>query len=132
MVKNAAEGIEGAEMEGRAAQIKVTLRVDDGMAIIDVEDNGKGFPRENRARLLEPYMTTRTEGTGLGLPIVAKIFEDHGGGIELLDATSGPGAWCACYFPVTGADQQTEGDLRRWRKKLKSKVINHGERYSDC
>jgi two-component system nitrogen regulation sensor histidine kinase NtrY len=112
VVKNAAEGIEGAEMEARAATIKVTLRVDDGMAIIDVEDNGKGFPRENRARLLEPYMTTRKEGTGLGLPIVAKIFEDHGGGIELLDATSGPGALVRLYFPVTGADQQTEGVLR--------------------
>ena len=77
----------------------MTLRVDDGMAIIDVEDNGKGFPRENRARLLEPYMTTRAEGTGLGLPIVAKILEDHGGGIELLDALPVPARWCASISP---------------------------------
>ena len=39
----------------------------------------KGFPTEGRQRLLEPYMTTREGGTGLGLPIVAKILEDHGG-----------------------------------------------------
>jgi two-component system nitrogen regulation sensor histidine kinase NtrY len=117
VVKNAAEGIEGAEMDGRAATIKVTLRVEDGMAIIDVEDNGKGFPRENRARLLEPYMTTRKEGTGLGLPIVAKIFEDHGGGIELLDATSGPGALVRLHFPVTGAAQQAE-DVSRAGAKI--------------
>jgi two-component system, NtrC family, nitrogen regulation sensor histidine kinase NtrY len=94
----------------------VTLRVDDGMAIVDVEDNGKGFPRENRARLLEPYMTTRKEGTGLGLPIVAKIFEDHGGGIELLDATSGPGALVRLHFPVTGAEQQGKGVLHAGAK----------------
>ena len=57
---------------------------------IDVVDNGKGFPKDNRQRLLEPYMTTRAEGTGLGLPIVAKILEDHGGGLELLDAPRRP------------------------------------------
>ena len=65
-------------------------------------DNGKGFPKENRQRLLEPYMTTRAEGTGLGLPIVAKILEDHGGGIELLDAPEGPGAWVRLHFPDRG------------------------------
>jgi two-component system nitrogen regulation sensor histidine kinase NtrY len=116
VVKNAAEGIGAADLEGRAPTIKVTLRVDDGMAIIDVEDNGKGFPRENRGRLLEPYMTTRAEGTGLGLPIVAKIFEDHGGGIELLDASSGPGALVRLHFPVTGAEQQGEGVLHAGAK----------------
>ena len=116
VVKNAAEGIEGADMEGRAPKIKVALRLDDGMAIIDVEDNGKGFPRENRGRLLEPYMTTRAEGTGLGLPIVAKILEDHGGGIELLDAPSGPGALVRLHFPVTGAEQQGEGVLHAGAK----------------
>ena len=44
---------------------------------IDVIDNGKGLPRENRQRLLEPYMTTREKGTGLGLAIVKKIVEDQ-------------------------------------------------------
>jgi two-component system, NtrC family, nitrogen regulation sensor histidine kinase NtrY len=57
----------------------------DDTLVIDVVDNGIGFPRENRQRLLEPYMTTRESGTGLGLAIVAKIFEEHGGGVELLD-----------------------------------------------
>jgi len=102
VVKNAAEGIEAADMDGRAPAIRVSLRLEEGEATIDVEDNGKGFPRENRARLLEPYMTTRKEGTGLGLPIVAKILEDHGGGIELLDAASGQGALVRLHFPVAG------------------------------
>jgi two-component system nitrogen regulation sensor histidine kinase NtrY len=111
IVKNATEGIEATDMEGRAPKIDVNLRVEKGDVIIDVEDNGKGFPRENRARLLEPYMTTRSEGTGLGLPIVAKILEDHGGGIELLDAASGQGALVRLHFPlvaqaaVEGADR---------------------------
>ena len=56
------------------------------MIRVDVMDNGKGLPRENRQRLLEPYMTTREKGTGLGLAIVKKIVEDHGGRLELHDA----------------------------------------------
>ncbi len=42
-------------------------------------------------------MTTRSEGTGLGLPIVAKILADHGGGLELRDAPHGRGAWFGCF-----------------------------------
>ena len=72
----------------------------DATVTIDVIDNGKGFPKENRQRLLEPYMTTRADGTGLGLPIVAKILADHGGGLELRDAPSGRGAWVRLYFPL--------------------------------
>ena len=49
-------------------------------------DNGIGLPKENRSRLLEPYVTTREKGTGLGLAIVGRILEEHGGGIELRDA----------------------------------------------
>ena len=40
--------------------------------------------------MVEPYVTTRAEGTGLGLPIVMKIFEDHHGGVELLDGLPRP------------------------------------------
>ncbi len=50
-----------------------------------IEDNGIGLP-EDRARLFEPYVTTRDKGTGLGLPIVKKIIEEHGGQLALLDA----------------------------------------------
>ncbi len=109
IVKNATEGIAATDMEGRAPKIDVTLRVEEGEAIVDVEDNGKGFPRENRARLLEPYMTTRSEGTGLGLPIVAKILEDHGGGIELLDAASGQGALVRLHFPIAASAATGQG-----------------------
>jgi two-component system nitrogen regulation sensor histidine kinase NtrY len=56
------------------------------MARVSVSDNGKGWPKENRQRLLEPYITTREKGTGLGLAIVAKIIEQHGGKVDLVDA----------------------------------------------
>ena len=56
--------------------------------MIDVIDNGKGLPKENRHRLLEPYMTTREKGTGLGLPIVG---QDHRGARRRLELRDAPG-----------------------------------------
>jgi two-component system, NtrC family, nitrogen regulation sensor histidine kinase NtrY len=67
-----------------------------------VIDNGIGLPKENRARLLEPYVTTREKGTGLGLAIVGRILEEHGGRIELRDAadkiSGARGAWMQLRF----------------------------------
>jgi two-component system nitrogen regulation sensor histidine kinase NtrY len=103
IIKNATEGIAAGKQEGvtEKGHILVTLKVTpENTAEIDVIDNGKGLPKENRQRLLEPYMTTRAEGTGLGLPIVAKILEDHGGGLELLDAPSGRGACIRLLIPI--------------------------------
>jgi two-component system nitrogen regulation sensor histidine kinase NtrY len=85
------------------------------MAVVSVTDNGKGLPRENRQRLLEPYMTTREKGTGLGLAIVKKIVEDHGGRLELHDAPAefhgGRGAMIRFVLPLSMEKraEETEG-----------------------
>ena len=101
IVKNATEGIAAHPGEaGFQGKISVAVAVAARDVTIDVIDNGKGFPKENRQRLLEPYVTTRADGTGLGLPNVAKILADHGGGLELRDAPSGRGAWVRLYFPL--------------------------------
>ena len=109
IVKNATEAIgayrsEGAEV-GYKPLIDVNLNVDETQITIDVIDNGKGFPKEARARLLEPYMTTRSGGTGLGLAIVGKILEEHGGGIALLDRADGQrGACVRLWLPIPQTD----------------------------
>jgi two-component system, NtrC family, nitrogen regulation sensor histidine kinase NtrY len=80
----------------------------DSEVVVEVEDNGKGLPPQDRERLLEPYMTTREKGTGLGLAIVRKIMEEHGGSIALLDSRaareSGRGALVRLVFPAAGQD----------------------------
>jgi two-component system nitrogen regulation sensor histidine kinase NtrY len=74
--------------------------------VIDVVDNGIGLPKVSRARLLEPYVTTREKGTGLGLAIVGRVLQDHGGRIELHDASEmrpgARGAWMRLRFAISG------------------------------
>ena len=91
LVKNATEAIEGfGAAQGRPAgyrgQIDVRLVPATDRVMIEVIDNGIGLPKQNRSRLLEPYVTTRAKGTGLGLAIVQKIVEQHAGTIALEDA----------------------------------------------
>jgi two-component system, NtrC family, nitrogen regulation sensor histidine kinase NtrY len=103
IIKNATEAISAvppAELGRGRIHVSAAREGDD--IVIDVVDNGIGLPKENRSRLLEPYVTTREKGTGLGLAIVGKILEDHGGRIELRDVaerTPGArGAWMRLRF----------------------------------
>jgi two-component system nitrogen regulation sensor histidine kinase NtrY len=115
IIKNAAEAISAVPPEelGRG-KINVSAARDGASIVVDIVDNGIGLPKENRRRLLEPYVTTREKGTGLGLAIVGKILEEHGGRIELHDAadrTPGVrGAWVRMVFaaePVVSEEPET-------------------------
>src|SRR4029077_19061074 len=108
IVKNATEAIGAippAEL-GRG-RIVVSTQRDGKDVVVDVIDNGIGLPKENRSRLLEPYVTTREKGTGLGLAIVGRILEEHGGHIELRDASDKipgqRGAWMRLRFAAEAA-----------------------------
>jgi two-component system, NtrC family, nitrogen regulation sensor histidine kinase NtrY len=87
VVKNAAEAVERKLEAGELKTGAVSIDIyEDGEEVqVSVRDNGPGFPIEDRDRLLEPYVTTRKNGVGLGLAIVARIVEDHGGRIWLGD-----------------------------------------------
>lgn len=89
LIKNAGEATDTYRDKGApggyAPQIQVAMVAGDNSATITIADNGVGLPAD-RARLFEPYVTTRDSGTGLGLPIVKKIIEEHGGTLTLSDA----------------------------------------------
>ena len=109
LIKNAGEATETykekhPEDTGYKPQIKVRMEQDDETVRITVADNGIGLPVD-RARLFEPYVTTRSKGTGLGLPIVKKIIEEHGGTMGLEDAPpfetgAHAGAMATIFLPV--------------------------------
>jgi two-component system nitrogen regulation sensor histidine kinase NtrY len=107
IIKNATEAIGSVKpAEGHKGRISVLATRNGSDVIIDVIDNGIGLPKVSRARLLEPYVTTRQKGTGLGLAIVGRVLEDHGGRIELKDASDfrpgQRGAWMRLRFAVSG------------------------------
>ncbi len=117
LMKNAGEAIdtlhEKGAPEGHLPTIRISSTVEDGAAVLRISDNGIGLP-EDRSRLFEPYVTTREKGTGLGLPIVKKIIEEHGGTLELDDADplakdARPGAMAVIRLPLlrqAGTQQQ--------------------------
>jgi signal transduction histidine kinase len=55
---------------------------------VELEDTGPGIPEEVQARMFEPFFTTKAAGTGLGLAVVRRIVEGHGGALSV---RSGPG-----------------------------------------
>lgn len=107
LIKNSVEAIEAVpndqKRDDRRVLVRAHLEADRDRFTVDVIDNGRGLPIENRHSVLEPYMTMREKGTGLGLAIVKKIIEEHGGQIELHDAPAdfdqGRGAMIRVHLP---------------------------------
>lgn len=107
LIKNAGEAIESLQEQGAPADhcpmIQITLEQGEHGVLLRIADNGIGLPPD-RTRLFEPYVTTRAKGTGLGLPIVKKIIEEHGGTLDLIDApifggSAHPGAMAEIRLP---------------------------------
>lgn len=104
LVKNATEACESAVQSGQTekGRVETVVRVSPERIDIEVIDNGLGLPKQNRSRLLEPYVTTKgSKGTGLGLAIVQKITEQHGGALSLDDAPPAPDRTTGALVRIT-------------------------------
>ena len=83
--KNAAEAAE----EAAQPQVHIHTANADGQITLTVTNNGKSFSKDMLANAFEPYVTDKPTGTGLGLPVVKKIVEEHGGRIALSNPAEG-------------------------------------------
>ena len=133
LIKNATEAIDGREPDRANEKGHVLVRAtsEGGSIIVDIIDNGKGLPRENRQRLLEPYMTTREKGTGLGLAIVRKIVEEHAGALSLHDAPedfhNGVGANIRIVFPAIDRVPDDRGSVETAEENNNKKTVQVSE-----
>jgi nitrogen fixation/metabolism regulation signal transduction histidine kinase len=89
VIHNLLQNAQDELQETPQPEIILSTADEDGILVLRVQDNGKGFPEHLLARAFEPYVTTKSKGTGLGLAIVKKIVEEHGGGIIIENQTEG-------------------------------------------
>ena len=105
LLRNAEDALEGRE-DGR---ILIETGFSGRFARLQISDNGPGFPAELLPRIFEPYVTTKLRGTGLGLPIVKKIVEEHQGSVEISNAPEG-GARIDIRLPLVKAEEAKNGN----------------------
>jgi signal transduction histidine kinase len=93
--------------------VELTLRDEDGVAVVEVADDGPGIPEAMRTQVFDrfargegPADTARGTGTGLGLAIVSAVAESHGGSVEATESKSG-GALFVARIPLAGAPEET-------------------------
>ena len=107
-------------LAGRArplVRLRTRTLAEKGASFVElrVEDNGPGFPEAMLGRLFEPYVTSKEKGTGLGLAVVKRIVEEHGGGIAAENLAEG-GACVTIRLPVARAGTQPASDMAEARK----------------
>ena len=102
----------------KGGELKLSTRIDpvkDSLLVLELQDNGPGFPAELLDRIFEPYVTTKTSGSGLGLPISRRIIEENGGTMRATNLPKG-GAVVIIQLPVTPS-QGTSIDERQGKRE---------------
>lgn len=95
ILKNAAEAAES----DATPEVHIITQQQGDHALLTVYNNGKNFSKDMLLHAFEPYVTDKATGTGLGLPVVKKIIEEHGGRINLSNPNTG-GACVKITLPL--------------------------------
>lgn len=96
LILNGVEAVEGA---GRVIVRVRRSEAEEGGALIEVEDDGRGIAEEDLERMFDAFYTTGKKGTGLGLPAVRRIAQAHGGSVKV-HSTLGRGSTFTMYLPA--------------------------------
>jgi len=102
LVKNAVEST------GERGEVRLEVEAAGGRASLIVEDDGPGWPEGMLGKAIEPYVTTKPEGTGLGLSLVQRTALQHGGTLELGEGPGG-GARVVLQLPRAGGHAGSSG-----------------------
>ncbi|HEX6006985.1 MAG TPA: ATP-binding protein [Burkholderiales bacterium] len=112
VIHNLLQNAQDALGEMESPRIVVATEAVDGRVRLAVTDNGTGFPEHLMSRVFEPYVTTKPGGTGLGLVIVKKIIEEHGGEVTITNVAP-HGARVTATLPVAAEARRAVAESRR-------------------
>ncbi len=99
--------VEAARESGASApEVELSWERRGEHAALYIDDRGPGVPEQARARLFEPFFTTRARGHGLGLAIARTLARAHGGDVELTDRADGPGARATLWVPIESVQEK--------------------------
>jgi PAS domain S-box-containing protein len=106
LIINAADALPSGEADRRRNRIRVSTRLEDRWAVVEVADSGPGVPEAVRDTIFEPFFTTKPvgEGTGLGLFVTRNVVGGLGGSVTIGDAPEG-GALFAVRLPLDGSGE---------------------------
>jgi two-component system sensor histidine kinase FlrB len=104
------------------AEIELTSYCKDGYALLSVRDNGKGIDKELADKIFEPFYTSRSQGTGLGLAVVKSVANAHQGDVKLV-SQAGEGAHFCIHIPLL------ETTIKQTHNQ-KSAQVNKAEQHS--
>ena len=105
VMKNALEAIDPRRADGR---VVVNLLIEEDRAVVEVIDNGAGIAPEDREKIFLPFFTTKPSGTGLGMAIVKKIVDLHGGDVSV-ESAPGRGTRVCVSLPAVTIAQSLAG-----------------------
>jgi two-component system sensor histidine kinase HydH len=92
-------GLQAMEDSTAEKKLSVSVQREQEMLVIEIHDSGRGVPSEDLDKVLDPYFTTKPEGTGLGLALAYKIIDEHKGTIGF-SSTDGRGTTVTVSLPI--------------------------------
>ena len=103
-------------------ELRLRLKTQGNVVYLDVRDNGPGIPQDILNRIFDPYFTTKSQGTGLGLAMVLKVTEAHGGSVRITSETEGPERGATVRFLLPATPEAVEELARREKDSSSSAV----------
>jgi signal transduction histidine kinase len=111
--------INGMQAMGGGGNLTVGARAVDGEAQVEIKDEGGGIPMEIREKIFNLYFTTKSGGSGIGLPMSYRVMQLHGGSMEF-DSVEGEGTTFRMHFPLSETIREVGTGV--------SAAVNEGER----
>lgn len=111
VIDNACQAIENGPggRDSVGGRISIACAISDDRLVCEIRDTGPGIPADSLHQIMEPLFSTKSFGTGLGLPTVNRIMEEHGGGIDI-ESEPGQGALVRLWLPLNAPPPEGHTD----------------------